>query len=98
VKLRDHPLMSYRGMANWPPVWCRTGEQHLTGEIGTLVNADSDRTGKKCYLTIAFENQRYLGTLLFSDDRMCWFVTRTLKNRIGLSIKEIGDLDLTYTL
>ena len=98
MKLRDHPLMSYHGITNWPPVWCRTGVQNLTAEIGTLVNADSDRSGKKCYLTIDFGNQRYLGTLLFSDDKMCWFITRTLKNRIGLSIKEIGDLDLSFTL
>ena len=96
--LRDHPLMSYRGMASWPPVWCRKGEQTLSGEIGILVNADSDRSGKKSYLTIDFENRRYLGTLLFSEEKMCWFITRALKNRLGLSIKEIGDLDMSFTL
>ena len=96
--LRDHPLMSYRGMTNWPPVWCRTGEETLSGEIGVLVNADSDRSGKKCYLTIDFESRRYLGTLLFSDEKMCWLITKTLKNRVGLSIKEIGDLDMSFTL
>jgi predicted oxidoreductase len=90
--------MSYRGMPNWPPVWCRMGERTLSGELGILVNADCDRSGKSCYLTIDFENKRYLGTLLFSDDKMYWLITKILKNRIGLSIKEIGDLDLSYTL
>jgi predicted oxidoreductase len=90
--------MSYRGMTNWPPVWCRRGSENLTGEIGILVNADCDRSGRKCYLTIDFENQRYLGTLLFTDDKMCWFITKILKNRIGRSIEEIGNIDLSYTL
>jgi hypothetical protein len=36
--LRDHPLMLYRGVPNWPPVWsCTDGRnQHPRGEVGTL--------------------------------------------------------------
>jgi hypothetical protein len=98
MKLRDHPLMSYRGVSNWPPVWCRTGRQTLTGEIGVLANADTDRSGSRCYISIDFENERYCGTLLFTDVAFCWFIAKMFKNRIGASIKEIGDLDLSYTL
>lgn len=98
MKLRDHPLMSYRGISNWPPIWCRTGKETLTGEIGVLVNADTDRSGSRCYLSIDFENERYCGTLLFTDITFCWFITKILRNRIGMPIKDVGDLDLSYGL
>jgi hypothetical protein len=98
MKLREHPLMSYRGMSNWPPVWCRTGQPTLSGEIGVLVNADCDRAGDRCFITMDLESQRYLGTLLFTDKKFCWLICKLLKNRTGMSIKEIGDLDLSYTL
>jgi hypothetical protein len=98
MKLRDHPLMNYRGMANWPPLWCHTGKPNLRGEIGVLTSADSDRTGNRCYLSIEFQDERYFGTLLFDDRSFCWFISKILKNRIGLSTQEIGDLDLSFTL
>ena len=98
MKLRDHPLMSYRGASNWPPVWCRTDRPYLTGEIGVLTNADSDRSGTRCFLSMEFEKERYAGTLLFTDVAFCWYITKVLKNRTGFTIKEIGDLDLSHTL
>jgi len=84
-------------MPSWPPVWCRSGSQALTGEIGVLVSADIDRSGKRCYLSIDFENERYFGTLLFTDIVFCWFINKILKNRIGTPIRDIGDLDLSFT-
>jgi hypothetical protein len=40
MELRDHRLMSYRGVPNWPPVWVRiktaAEQQILRGEIGVL--------------------------------------------------------------
>lgn len=98
MMLRAHPLMNYRGLPNWPPLWCRTGKPSLTGEIGVLTSADSDRTGKRCYLSMEFQGERYFGTLLFDDSTFCWYICKTLKNRIGLTIKEIGELDLAHTL
>jgi hypothetical protein len=38
--LRDHPIMSYRGVPNWPPVWTQTrsdGVKKLRGELGVLI-------------------------------------------------------------
>ena len=38
--LRDHPLLSYRGIPSWPPVWTWIeGEENKNpkGEIGTLI-------------------------------------------------------------
>jgi hypothetical protein len=37
IKRRDHPLMSYRGIPNWPPVWTtELGNQRRSGEVGVL--------------------------------------------------------------
>jgi hypothetical protein len=97
MKLRDHPLMICRGVQNWPPVWCRTGKQPLKGEIGVLASADTARTAARCYLSINFENERYTGTLSFDDVAFGWFVTKTFKDRIGEPIKDIGDLDVSFS-
>ena len=96
MKLREDPRMAYGGVPNWPPVWYRNGEQSLRGEFGVLVSADCDRSGAKCYLGMELDGRRYAGTLLFKDVTFCWFITRILKNRIGSSIKEIGELDLSF--
>jgi hypothetical protein len=98
VKLRDHPQINREGTANWPPLWRRSDRHDLTGEVGVLANADSDRTGTRCYLSINFDNERYTGTILFEDKKFCWYVAKTLKNRIGMPVKDIGDLELPHTL
>ena len=98
MKLREDPRMTYRGMPNWPPVWCRSGEETLKGELGVLVSADCDRSGNRCFLSMELDGRRYAGTLLFNDVTFCWFVTRILKNRTGTSIQDLGDLDLSFSL
>ena len=98
MKLRDHSLMTYHGATSWPPVWCRSGEEPLNGEIGVLISVDCDRTGKRCYLGMELNDQRYLGTLLIEDVAFCWLITKILKNRLGMSIEEIGELDLSFAL
>jgi hypothetical protein len=73
--LRDHPIMSYRGVPNWPPVWTQTrsdGVKKLRGELGVLiyVHAACDDP-HKCYLVTEYENENYLGTLPFDDTAFC---------------------------
>jgi hypothetical protein len=39
MKLRDHPLMNYRGLSNWPPCWLPRGDgigPRVHGEVGVL--------------------------------------------------------------
>jgi hypothetical protein len=102
VALRDHPLMQYRGARNWPPVWTQAGtngKKTATGEVGRLkqVNGDS-RSNKRCFLVTEHEGERYIGALLFDDAIFCWLISRVLKSHIGWSVKELGDLDLSFTL
>jgi len=91
--------MNYRTVKNWPPIWTNSGKTDEIGEIGILrqVNGDSQLCSR-CFLVIEHEGQRYVGALLFSDVMFCSSIREILKNYIGRSIKEIGDLDLSHTL
>ena len=104
MKLRDHPLMSYRGMRNWPPVWTHARnddgvKRTLMGEVGVLKHVLSNsEMSKKCYLVIDFEGERYVGTLLCDDHAFSLQIPRVLEIYAGHSIKEIGDLDVSHLL
>jgi hypothetical protein len=102
MKLRDHPLMTYHGVRNWPPMWApvaHEGEKTLNGEIGILKRVDCQvRFSNRCFLTIEVGGESYVGTLLFDDATFCWLVGRILQKNIGDSTKDVGDLDLSFTL
>ena len=58
--IRDHPLMSRRGIPNWPPVWTWTDgleNAHAKGEVGILKAVTLSNIGSpyKCYLHIYYE-------------------------------------------
>jgi hypothetical protein len=74
--LRDHPLMSHRGVPNWPPVWTWTGgleNTHAKGEVGILKVATLSNIGSsyRCYPHIYYEGSVYIGCLLFDDRAFC---------------------------
>jgi hypothetical protein len=90
--------MSYRGIRNWPPAWTqenRGGMKTLSGEIGVLKYVHARSTpANKCVLVIEHENQSYVGTLLFDSLSFCSQLCALLKEQIGRSIQQIGDLNL----
>jgi hypothetical protein len=101
--LRDHPLMSRRGVRNWPPVWtCIDGreDKRPQGEIGTLkeVFLSNVQPADRCFLYIDYEESSYLGALLFDDQRFCQQMAEVLQFFRDRSIVEIGGLDLSHTL
>jgi hypothetical protein len=71
--LRDHPLMAYEGVPNWPPAWFRRvhgyENTHPTGEVGILkdVLPSTLPAAKICFLIIEHGGAEYIGTLLLSD-------------------------------
>jgi hypothetical protein len=87
---------------NWPPIWAqpsKDGGKTVEGEIGILRYALTDRRlANKCFLVIEHGNERYNGTLSFDDAKFFLLVSHLLKNHIGRPIKEIGDLDLSFSL
>ena len=99
--LRYHPLMTYRRLPNWPPVWlCTDGyDQRPKGEIGILkaVLRSDTQPPNRCFLLIYHEGSEYLGCLLFDDEAFCRQVMELLKGHCNRSIAEIASIDLSHT-
>ena len=102
MQLRDHPLMSFGGVTNWPPTWVHTRTiptKREHGEIGILTGTIFyEDLPKRLFLLIDFEGERYMGALAFNDRPFCKQLYLILQNHLGKSIKEIGDLDVGWFL
>jgi hypothetical protein len=101
--LRDHPLMSRRGVPNWPPVWTWVDgpeNKFPKGEVGILkwVALTGIEPSDRCYLLIHHEDSSYMGCLLFDDYAFCRYIAKLLDSYCKRSIAEIGSLDLSHTL
>jgi hypothetical protein len=100
MKLREHPLMNYRGLPNWPPAWLlRPGggrQKFLRGEIGVLAHViyGGAQPRSRIYLIIEHEGEEYIGALLFSDPTYCGQIADFLRDHRGYTIEEIGGLDV----
>jgi len=102
MQLRDHPLMSYRGVRNWPPVWTLARDHSvkaLMGEVGVLKYVHSNSLmSNKCFLVIDLEEKTYIGSLIFKDHAFCGQISNLLREQVGCPIEEIGDLDVSHLL
>lgn len=104
LKLRDHPLMARKGgFITWPPRWTtadRDRDDKPTGEVGMLedVMMSTAVDENKIFLFIEFRGFRYMGSLFIDNPPFHSEMFRLLKSNVGRSIKEIGDLDVSYTL
>jgi hypothetical protein len=102
VQLRDHPLMSYHGVPNWPPRWITTRkhkDDKPTGEVGILDKVlTSNLFSDKFFLVIEHQNRKYMGCLLFDDRVFCSEIYRLMTCCVHCSTREIGDTDVSYTL
>lgn len=103
LALRDHPLMSYQGLRNWPPEWAWVGGQpnkHPRGEVGVLrsVVLSPAQPPARCFLYIEHEGSSYIGCLLFDDPNFCRQVATLLQDYCNRPIAEIGGIDVSHTL
>src|SRR5262249_12873290 len=78
--LREHPLLSYRGIPSRPPVWTWIEGQEdkkPKGEIGTLTEVILSviEPPNRCYLVIRHEGSAYMGCLFINDLRFCAQIT-----------------------
>ena len=101
--LRRHPLFRYRGVPTWPPVWTWTAgleNNRPKGEIGILrkVELSNILPADRCFLYIEHERSSYIGCLLFDDSTFGGQVATLLENHCNRPIKEIGGLNVSYTL
>src|SRR5919108_3261090 len=94
MKLRDHPLLSYRGLPSWPPAWAWVGlkeDKRPKGEVGILRNVSiPDLVSNRCFLTMEYDNERYMGCLFVSDPSFCSQIYSFLQKYRGSPIQEIG--------
>jgi hypothetical protein len=100
-KVRNHPLMRASCFPTWPPKWTTTHREKddkPVGEVGILEDVvTSNLINNKIFMFMQCEGLRYMGFLSFDDVSFCSQIYTLLKANIGRSIKEIGDLDLSYT-
>jgi hypothetical protein len=90
------------GFCNWPPIWTTTHHDQNdkpTGEIGTLQQILTNCLfNYRIFLFIDYQGRRYMGSMAFDDESFCAEIYSVLKYRVGYPIKQIGDIDLSYTL
>jgi Protein of unknown function (DUF3096) len=100
MKLRDHTLMSYNKLYNWPPAWTWVDGPEDKGEVGILrmVLLAKTRPADRCFPLIGYERSCYLGCLLFEYRIFRRQITKLLQQHCNRPIVEIGDLDLSQTL
>jgi len=107
MRLRDHPLMHYRGIPNWPPQWHARGDgnaPHVDGETGVLTEVTvfnpppGSNQSPQLFLFMEEHGARYIAAVLFTDGSFCRHVGGVLKGYYGHRIEEIGSLDVSNTL
>ncbi len=50
------------------------------------------------FLLIEHEGFRYMGALVFDDPPWCRQMQAILESRVGSSVRDIGDMDISFTL
>ncbi|HEY1374342.1 MAG TPA: hypothetical protein VGH50_17855 [Candidatus Binatia bacterium] len=105
--LRDHPLMNYKGIPNWPPRWMPrkdAGGAKIAGEFGVLVevvvSCNSPHSGNLSQLFLFMEHRGkgYVAAVLFSDPMFCRHVGELMKKHYGRTLEEIGGVDVSRLL
>jgi hypothetical protein len=98
MKLRDCSPHPQDKNFYWPPLWTgaqEKGRDTVTGEIGTLQYVYANNaTWTKYYLVTHSGGEFYVGSLCFSHQSLSKKVFSLLRNNIGRTIKEIGNLEI----
>jgi hypothetical protein len=102
LQLREHPRMTYGGSRSWPPLWVqntRGGVKKVAGELGVLNYVHTrHQPATKCFLVMKYQNETFVGTLLFEDQTFGAKISELLRGLVGKPLKEIGDLELPEVL
>jgi len=73
------------------------GVKILKGEVGVLIYVHAGGAVNTSYLVIEHENQNYSGSLVFDEGPFCRQIVDLLQQYCGRSVKEIGDLQVSFT-
>jgi hypothetical protein len=97
MKLRDQLRTDKGTFYNWPPIWANTRQDPTDkpqGEIGNLQQVFMNDAGDILFIAIEYQGRRYMGAIGFDSPALCRQIYIALQSHLGLSIKEIGDIDL----
>ena len=97
MKLRDQLRTDKGTFYNWPPIWTNTRQDPTDkpqGEIGNLQHVFMNDDGDILFIAIEYQGRRYMGAIGFDSPALCRQIYLSLQSHLGLSIKEIGDIDL----
>ena len=102
MKLRDHLLLGQHLIHQWSPAWLlldNEDDRISRKEVGVLTDVREPLSRSDGIVLIMHHNDnRYGSILIFSDLAFRRQVFELLKNSVGLSIQQIGDIDLSDTL
>jgi hypothetical protein len=97
MKLRDQLRTDKETFYNWPPTWTNRQDRtdKLRGEIGNLQEVMmTEAADDILFIAIEYQGRRYMGAMFLDSPALCRQIYLLLQSHIGLSIEEIGDLDL----
>ena len=99
MKLRDHPLLSYKGLRSWPPLWVRIDDvskcQVESDETGTLIQVRIDNLADcKIMLRMEYSGHEYAAVLMFDAQEFCLRVYQALKHYVGRAVKQLGEVEI----
>jgi len=90
AQLRQHP--------NWPPAWVRTngtGDKYISGALGILERTQASLAdGKRCFITIRYQNSTYIGGINFDDAQTCRKVCTFLDSYYGQPVEQVAQLEI----
>ncbi len=105
------PVISHRGIRTWPPTWTWTGkgeDKQPHGEAGVLRKVRTSVVGPKepgamthdnrIYLFMDYRDSEFVGCLILDDAAACRQIGTVLSALRGMTIKQIGDIDLEHLL
>lgn len=99
---RDHPLLHYRGIRSWPPVWTwfdgSEKNKYPLGEVGVLqkVLPPDIEPADRCFLFIDYAGSSYVGCLLIDNPAFCDHLVELLQGCYKHTIADIGSMDVSH--
>ena len=98
MMLRDHLLLSCDCPYNWPPVWFslhNTEFRISRNEVGVLTEVrKSEIRTDEIVLIMKHNENLYYGALIFPDMAFFNEIFDLMNKSIGLSIQDIGDINV----
>jgi hypothetical protein len=97
MKLKDHPLMKYHNVPNWPPSYLtRDYRQELLKEFGILRSVTLDaRESNRCFLMVEMDGLGYVSWLKFDNLGFRARFLDTVNVHLNKPMKEIGELEIS---